>query len=85
MDEVPFRTVYLHGLVADEKGQKMSKSKGNTIDPLETIDTYGTDAFLASLLQMQVCRILMFRYLNHRLSQVGASQIKFGTPPVSFS
>ncbi len=44
MDEVPFRTVYLHGLVADEKGQKMSKSKGNSIDPLETIEKYGTDA-----------------------------------------
>ena len=49
MDEVPFRTVYLHGLVADEKGQKMSKSKGNSIDPLETIDTYGTDAFRFAL------------------------------------
>ncbi|MXV76297.1 valine--tRNA ligase [Candidatus Poribacteria bacterium] len=49
MDKVPFQTVYLHGLVADEKGQKMSKSKGNTIDPLETIDTYGTDAFRFAL------------------------------------
>ena len=49
MDEVPFGTVYLHGLVADEKGQKMSKSKGNTIDPLETIDAYGTDAFRFAL------------------------------------
>ena len=49
MDKVPFRTVYLHGLVADEKGQKMSKSKGNSIDPLETIDTYGTDAFRFAL------------------------------------
>jgi valyl-tRNA synthetase len=50
MNEVPFRTVYLHGLVADEKGQKMSKSKGNSIDPLETIDTYGTDAFRFALI-----------------------------------
>ena len=50
MDKVPFRTVYLHGLVADEKGQKMSKSKGNSIDPLETIDTYGTDAFRFALI-----------------------------------
>ena len=49
MDEVPFRTVYLHGLVADEKGQKMSKSKGNSIDPVETIETYGTDAFRFAL------------------------------------
>ena len=44
MKEVPFRTVYLHGLVTDEKGQKMSKSKGNVIDPLELIDKYGADA-----------------------------------------
>jgi valyl-tRNA synthetase len=44
MKEVPFRTVYLHGLVTDEKGQKMSKSKGNAMDPLELIDRYGADA-----------------------------------------
>jgi valyl-tRNA synthetase len=44
MDEVPFRTVYIHPLVRDERGQKMSKSKGNVIDPLELVDTYGTDA-----------------------------------------
>jgi valyl-tRNA synthetase len=44
MKEVPFHTVYLHGLVTDEKGQKMSKSKGNAMDPLELIDKYGADA-----------------------------------------
>lgn len=42
--EVPFKDVYLHGLVLDEKGQKMSKSKGNVINPMETIEEYGSDA-----------------------------------------
>ncbi|MDP3414746.1 valine--tRNA ligase [Falsiroseomonas sp.] len=41
---VPFEKVYIHGLVRDEKGQKMSKSKGNVMDPLELIEAYGTDA-----------------------------------------
>ncbi|MCG2770509.1 MAG: class I tRNA ligase family protein, partial [Desulfobacterales bacterium] len=49
MGEVPFREVYIHALVRDPEGQKMSKSKGNVIDPLELMDTYGTDAFRFSL------------------------------------
>jgi valyl-tRNA synthetase len=47
--EVPFRTVYLHGLVNDEKGRKMSKSKGNVINPLVMTDKYGTDALRLAL------------------------------------
>lgn len=43
-DQVPFRHVYLHGMVLDEKGQKMSKSKGNVINPMDTIAAYGSDA-----------------------------------------
>ncbi len=46
---VPFETVYLHGLVRDSKGQKMSKSKGNVINPLEMIDKYGADALRMAL------------------------------------
>ncbi len=52
MKEVPFHTVYIHALVRDEKGQKMSKSKGNVIDPLELIDAYGADALRFTLSAM---------------------------------
>ena len=50
MGEVPFREVYIHGLVRDEHGQKMSKSKGNVIDPLSLIEKYGADALRFTLL-----------------------------------
>jgi valyl-tRNA synthetase len=53
MDEVPWRTLYLHGLIRDAKGQKMSKSKGNTVDPLGIIDKYGADALRFTLAAME--------------------------------
>jgi valyl-tRNA synthetase len=54
MGEVPFREVYIHGLVRDERGQKMSKSKGNVIDPIELIEKYGADALRFALLASTV-------------------------------
>jgi valyl-tRNA synthetase len=52
LKEVPFRDVYIHALVRDERGQKMSKSKGNVIDPLQVIDEYGADALRFTLAAM---------------------------------
>ncbi len=52
MQEVPFHDVYIHALVRDEKGAKMSKSKGNVIDPLGLIDEYGADALRFTLAAM---------------------------------
>ena len=53
MGDVPFRTVYIHALVRDATGQKMSKSKGNVIDPLALIDKYGADALRFTLAAME--------------------------------
>ena len=49
MDEVPFKDVYIHALVRDSKGQKMSKSKGNVMDPIDLIEKYGADALRFTL------------------------------------
>jgi valyl-tRNA synthetase len=53
MGEVPWRTLYLHGLVRDSKGQKMSKSKGNAVDPLGLMDKYGADAMRFTMAAME--------------------------------
>jgi valyl-tRNA synthetase len=52
MDQTPFHTVYIHALVRDEKGAKMSKSKGNVIDPLDVVEKYGADALRFTLSAM---------------------------------
>ena len=52
VNQIPFHTVYVHALVRDEKGKKMSKSKGNVMDPLELIDEYGADAVRFTLTAM---------------------------------
>lgn len=49
-DEIPFKEVYMHGMVLDEHGQKMSKSKGNVINPIETVSQYGSDALRLGLI-----------------------------------
>jgi valyl-tRNA synthetase len=70
MGDVPFRTVYIHGLVRDASGQKMSKSKGNIIDPLELIDGYGADALrfalAASLAQGRDIKLASSRVEGYR-------------------
>jgi valyl-tRNA synthetase len=76
MGEIPFHTVYLHQLVRDEKGKKMSKTTGNVIDPLEIIDEYGADALrfnnaamasIGGVLKMSVDRIAGYRNFGTKI------------------
>ncbi len=76
VDEIPFHTVYLHQLVRDAKGEKMSKTRGNVIDPLDMIDTYGADALrmsnaamaaLGGLLKISEDRIKGYRNFGTKL------------------
>ncbi|WGW02317.1 valine--tRNA ligase [Tropicibacter oceani] len=76
VDKIPFHTVYLHQLVRDEKGKKMSKTTGNVIDPLEIIDEYGADALrftnasmasIGGVLKLSVDRITGYRNFGTKL------------------
>ncbi|MBN7785120.1 valine--tRNA ligase [Ponticoccus gilvus] len=76
VDEVPFHTVYLHQLVRDEKGKKMSKTTGNVIDPLEVVEEYGADALrfnnaamasIGGVLKMSMDRIAGYRNFGTKL------------------
>ncbi|MFO8082923.1 MAG: valine--tRNA ligase [Desulfobacterales bacterium] len=80
MDDVPFKNVYVHALVRDEDGKKMSKSKGNVIDPIVIIDKYGTDAFRFTLaafaaqgrdVKMSEKRVEGYRHFVNKLWNAG--------------
>lgn len=80
-DKAPFHTIYMHGLVRDGNGQKMSKTKGNVIDPIDTIDKFGCDALRFALisgstpgqdvpLAMEKIEAMRFAYLTTNLSYI---------------
>ncbi|MGH7390912.1 MAG: valine--tRNA ligase [Candidatus Rokuibacteriota bacterium] len=67
MGEVPFRDVYIHTLVRDAEGQKMSKTRGNVVDPLLLMDKYGTDAFRLTLASLSVPGVRDVRIAEDRV------------------
>ncbi|MBN2298225.1 MAG: valine--tRNA ligase [Deltaproteobacteria bacterium] len=80
MGDVPFKDVYLHALVRDEKGQKMSKSKGNIVDPIDEMNKYGADAFRFALtafaamgrdVRISDKRIQGYRYFINKIWNAG--------------
>lgn len=70
MNKIPFKDIYIHALVRDEKGQKMSKSKGNVINPLELMNEFGADALRYTLTYLSVPgRDIKFGYDNVKISR----------------
>ena len=97
VDEIPFHTVYLHQLVRDAKGEKMSKTRGNVIDPLDMIDTYGADALrmsnaamaaLGGLLKISEDRIKGYRNFGTKLwnaARFAEMNDAYSAPPLPHS
>ncbi len=95
MGEVPFKDVYVHALVRDEEGKKMSKSKGNVIDPLNIIEQYGTDAFRFTLaafaaqgrdIKMSEKRVEGYRHFINKLwnaARFALIHLDKGYPPIT--
>jgi len=82
MRDVPFRAVAVHALVRDERGQKMSKSKGNVIDPLELLDRFGTDALRFTLVALSAMG-RDIKLSEDRVEGYRTSPTRSGTPPAS--